>query len=308
MAAHRLRGGQLHGGRAAGALPRDAGRGADRRRRVGRGACGGSRTTPRSRRSARPSGAPSGPSRWSGPGSVGTIRRKMSPTPSRRPCAAAAPRRRASRRSWPSASRRPCRMRGPPGRAARRCRFRAARLGSIGEPYKSDLTRVLVTGKVTPKFETIYRTVLAAQERAIAAIRPGARAHDIDAEARSVIEAAGFGGFFDHGLGHGIGMDIHEAPRIRKESPGCPRTRERDHGRAGDLPARLGRHPDRGRCPRDPRRLRGPLAHPQVDRLGSNRLNPPLRRTSLARTSPDAETPIAREPERTGHGAGKIAE
>jgi Xaa-Pro aminopeptidase len=91
--------------------------------------------------------------------------------------------------------------------------------GASGEPYKSDLTRVLVTGKVTPKFETIYRTVLAAQERAIAAIRPGAKAHDIDAEARSVIEAAGFGGFFDHGLGHGIGMEIHEAPRVRKGSP-----------------------------------------------------------------------------------------
>jgi Xaa-Pro aminopeptidase len=91
--------------------------------------------------------------------------------------------------------------------------------GASGEPYKSDLTRVLVTGKVTPTFETIYRTVLAAQERAISAIRPGAKAQDIDAEARSVIEEAGFGAFFDHGLGHGLGMDIHEAPRLRRESP-----------------------------------------------------------------------------------------
>ncbi len=90
--------------------------------------------------------------------------------------------------------------------------------GASGEPYKSDLTRVLVTGKVTAKFEAVYRTVLAAQERAIAAIRPGAKAHDVDAEARSVIEEAGFGGFFDHGLGHGLGMEIHEAPRIRKGS------------------------------------------------------------------------------------------
>jgi Xaa-Pro aminopeptidase len=80
------------------------------------------------------------------------------------------------------------------------------------------LTRVLVTGKVTPKFEKIYRTVLAAQERGIAAIRPGVKARDVDAEARSVIEEAGFGRFFDHGLGHGIGMDIHEAPRLRRES------------------------------------------------------------------------------------------
>jgi Xaa-Pro aminopeptidase len=88
--------------------------------------------------------------------------------------------------------------------------------GATGSPYKSDLTRVLVTGKVSPKFEKIYRTVLAAQECGIAAIRPGARAGDVDAEARSVIEEAGFGRFFGHGLGHGLGMDIHEAPRLRK--------------------------------------------------------------------------------------------
>jgi Xaa-Pro aminopeptidase len=87
--------------------------------------------------------------------------------------------------------------------------------GASGRPYKSDLTRVLVTGKVTPKFERIYRTVLAAQERGIAAIRPGVMARDVDAEARSVIEEAGFGRFFEHGLGHGLGMDIHEAPRLR---------------------------------------------------------------------------------------------
>ncbi len=90
--------------------------------------------------------------------------------------------------------------------------------GATGHPYKSDLTRVLVTGKVTPKFEAIYRIVLSALESGIAAIRPGVKAHEVDAEARSVIEDAGFGRFFDHGLGHGLGMDIHEAPRIRKGS------------------------------------------------------------------------------------------
>jgi Xaa-Pro aminopeptidase len=90
--------------------------------------------------------------------------------------------------------------------------------GATGRPYKSDLTRVLVTGKVTVKFERVYRAVLRAQERGIAAIRPGVLARDVDAEARSVIEEAGFGRFFDHGLGHGIGMDIHEAPRLRRDS------------------------------------------------------------------------------------------
>jgi len=91
--------------------------------------------------------------------------------------------------------------------------------GACGRSYKSDLTRVLAPGNVTPEFEKIYRIVLEAQERAIAAIRPGAKAQDVDAEARSFIEQAGFGRFFDHGLGHGIGMDVHEAPRLRRESP-----------------------------------------------------------------------------------------
>jgi Xaa-Pro aminopeptidase len=76
----------------------------------------------------------------------------------------------------------------------------------------------VVTGKVTAKFETIYRTVLAAQERAIAAIRPGATAREVDAEARSVIEEAGFGPFFRHGTGHGLGLEIHESPRLQQTS------------------------------------------------------------------------------------------
>jgi Xaa-Pro aminopeptidase len=90
--------------------------------------------------------------------------------------------------------------------------------GAAGDRYRSDLTRVLATGKVTPKFEEVYRTVLAAQERAIAAIRPGVKAREVDAEARSVIEEAGFGRFFNHGLGHGLGLDVHESPWLRKDS------------------------------------------------------------------------------------------
>ncbi|WP_165066692.1 M24 family metallopeptidase [Paludisphaera rhizosphaerae] len=91
--------------------------------------------------------------------------------------------------------------------------------GACGRSYKSDLTRVVVTGNVTPKFEEVYGVVLEAQKRAVQAIRPGVKAQDVDAEARSYIEQAGFGRFFDHGLGHGIGMDVHEGPRLRRESP-----------------------------------------------------------------------------------------
>jgi len=86
--------------------------------------------------------------------------------------------------------------------------------GADGGLYKSDLTRVLVTGKISPKVERIYRVVLSAQEQGIAAIRPGAVAQDVDAVARGVIEQAGFGRYFGHGLGHGLGLEVHEAPRL----------------------------------------------------------------------------------------------
>lgn len=87
-----------------------------------------------------------------------------------------------------------------------------------GLPYKSDLTRVLVTGMVTPEFEAVYRTALTAQARACAAIRPGVQAGAVDAAARAVIDEAGFGLFFTHGLGHGVGIEIHEAPRLRTDA------------------------------------------------------------------------------------------
>ncbi|MFP6694435.1 MAG: Xaa-Pro peptidase family protein [Pirellulales bacterium] len=84
--------------------------------------------------------------------------------------------------------------------------------------YRSDLTRVLVTGKISPKLERIYRVVLKAQQRAIAKIRPGVPASDVDAAARNVIAKAGFGKYFGHGLGHGVGLDIHEEPRLSKSN------------------------------------------------------------------------------------------
>jgi len=80
--------------------------------------------------------------------------------------------------------------------------------------YRSDLTRVVVTGKISPRFERIYRVVLEAQTRAIAAVRPGVSGHDVDSVARAVIANAGYGRRFRHGLGHGLGMLVHEAPRL----------------------------------------------------------------------------------------------
>ncbi|HEY2157839.1 MAG TPA: Xaa-Pro peptidase family protein [Isosphaeraceae bacterium] len=90
--------------------------------------------------------------------------------------------------------------------------------GARGHAYVSDLTRVLTTGKVTPEFEAVYRAVLEAHGRAIAAIRPGAEARSIDLAARSVLEGAGFGPHFNHSVGHGIGRVVHESPMLRHVS------------------------------------------------------------------------------------------
>lgn len=80
--------------------------------------------------------------------------------------------------------------------------------------YRSDLTRVFVTGRITKQMRTVYDTVLHAQQAAIAAIRPGAKCSEVDGIARSIIDDAGFGKYFGHGLGHGFGLDIHESVRM----------------------------------------------------------------------------------------------
>jgi len=80
--------------------------------------------------------------------------------------------------------------------------------------YMSDLTRVIVTGKISPKLRKIYGVVLKAQLAAIEAIEPGKTCEQVDAVARKIITRAGFGKAFGHGLGHGTGLEIHEAPRL----------------------------------------------------------------------------------------------
>lgn len=80
--------------------------------------------------------------------------------------------------------------------------------------YNSDLTRVLFVGSIPPKMGEIYRVTLEAQQAAIAAIEPGRRMCDVDAVARKIIIDAGFGEQFTHGLGHGLGLEVHEAPSL----------------------------------------------------------------------------------------------
>lgn len=84
--------------------------------------------------------------------------------------------------------------------------------------YKSDLTRVLFYGKVPAKMKKMYETCLKAQLAAIDKIKPGVIMSDVDKAARSIIAKAGWGKQFGHGLGHGIGLDIHEAPRLNSLS------------------------------------------------------------------------------------------
>ncbi|GAA4423296.1 Xaa-Pro peptidase family protein [Bremerella cremea] len=86
--------------------------------------------------------------------------------------------------------------------------------GADYQMYKSDLTRVLFYGKVPAKMRKMYEVCLQAQLAAIKAIKPGVAISAVDHAARSIIAEAGWGKQFRHGLGHGIGLDIHEAPRL----------------------------------------------------------------------------------------------
>lgn len=87
--------------------------------------------------------------------------------------------------------------------------------GAVYNGYCSDFTRtVVVGGRPGPKEEEVYRLVLAAQEEVLSAIKPGMTAREADALAREVIEKAGYGENFGHGLGHSLGLNIHEPPRL----------------------------------------------------------------------------------------------
>ncbi len=80
--------------------------------------------------------------------------------------------------------------------------------------YCSDSSRTLILGKPDDTFLTVFHTVLEAQQKAIAAIKEGASTKAVDAVARNHIHAKGFEGKFGHGLGHGTGLAVHEAPRL----------------------------------------------------------------------------------------------
>ena len=85
--------------------------------------------------------------------------------------------------------------------------------------YSCDMTRTVFLDGVTPKFRRIYKTVRAAQLAALRQIRPGVKSTVPDSTARQVIRDAGFGDYFGHSLGHGVGLATHEGPRLGPEKP-----------------------------------------------------------------------------------------
>jgi len=90
-------------------------------------------------------------------------------------------------------------------------------IGALLNQYNSDMTRMIFFGAVDKKIEKILDVVREAHEEALLACSPGISTYELDAIARSVVEEEGFGAHFVHALGHGVGLDIHEPPRLKKD-------------------------------------------------------------------------------------------
>jgi Xaa-Pro aminopeptidase len=89
-------------------------------------------------------------------------------------------------------------------------------IGARLDGYCSDCTRTWATGELPEDLAEAYALVQRAQAEALAAVRPGPQGREIDAVARDIIEAAGYGEHFGHGLGHGVGLEVHEGPRLSR--------------------------------------------------------------------------------------------
>ncbi len=91
-------------------------------------------------------------------------------------------------------------------------------VGATYKFYRSDMTRTFVAGKSSEKQRKLYEVIRTAQETALEAVKPSAKAKDVDAAARTVIADAGYGEYFVHGLGHGVGLEVHESPTLSPDS------------------------------------------------------------------------------------------
>ena len=106
---------------------------------------------------------------------------------------------------------------GVPGdRVVQKGDFFTFDIGAVYEGYHSDMTRTVAVGSATDEMRMIYETVLQAHLKALRAIKAGNTAADVDIAARDHIESCGYGEYFGHSTGHGVGLDIHEAPAVYK--------------------------------------------------------------------------------------------
>ena len=90
--------------------------------------------------------------------------------------------------------------------------------GAVVDGYHSDMTRTVAVGEISSKQAEVYETVLSAQLKSLECLKAGVSCVDADAAARDIIRNAGYGAYFGHGTGHGVGIEIHEAPRLSPKS------------------------------------------------------------------------------------------
>jgi Xaa-Pro aminopeptidase len=108
----------------------------------------------------------------------------------------------------------------PTDRPLRRGDLVTMDFGALYQGYHADMTRTVAVGEPAGWQRDIYDLVAEAQRTGIEAVEPGAEAGAVDAAARDLIEAAGHAGHFQHGVGHGVGLEIHEAPILGYGAPG----------------------------------------------------------------------------------------
>ena len=114
--------------------------------------------------------------------------------------------------------------------------------GIIHKGYCSDMTRTVHLGLPTAKERAVYEAVLEAQEAGIAAVTAGASCAEVDEAARGVLRKAGLAEAFTHSTGHGVGLEIHESPRIGANETSPAAGRNGHHHRAGGLSGGALRH------------------------------------------------------------------
>lgn len=106
----------------------------------------------------------------------------------------------------------------PSGKMIEKGDFITMDFGAVVDGYHSDMTRTVAVGYVTDEQREIYQTVLSAQENALSVLKAGVSCADADKAARDIIASKGYGDYFGHGTGHGVGIEIHEKPNLSPRS------------------------------------------------------------------------------------------